>query len=39
MMVMWSRALVYGFWLAGIVGSNLGEGMDVCLLLVLYVVR
>jgi hypothetical protein len=33
------RNLFYGRMLTGIVGSNLAEGMDVCLLWVLCVVR
>jgi len=35
----WSEAWVCGRSLAGIVGSNAAGGMDVCLLLVLSVVR
>jgi len=34
-----SKAWVFGRWLAGMVGSNPAGGMDVCLLLVLCVVR
>jgi hypothetical protein len=33
-----SKSCVCGCLLAGILGSNPGQGMDVCLLLVLYVV-
>jgi hypothetical protein len=36
---MQSEAWVCGRWMAGIVGSNAARGMDVCLLLVLSVVR
>jgi hypothetical protein len=34
-----SKAWVFGRLLAGIVGSNRPEGMDICLLWVLCVVR
>jgi hypothetical protein len=34
-----AKARICGFSLAGIAGSNPDEGMDVCLLLVLCVVR
>jgi len=35
----WSKAWVYGFSLAGIVGSNPAGGLNVCLLWILFVVR
>jgi len=34
-----SKALVCGRWLAGIAGSNLAGGKDVCLLWMLCVIR
>jgi len=33
------NAIADGLWFAGIVGSNPAEGVDVCLLWVVFVVR
>ena len=38
-MAAWSKEWVYDYTPAGIVGSNLDEGMEVCLLWMLCVVR